>query len=321
MTNDSDVKDSARDPERDALGTVRGGIRAAAKKAAKKITKKAAPRKAATRKTASAGKTARKTAKTASKQEKSAATKTAPTRASAARSRAAAAAEAGAGSGAAAPAATTASEEVVAPIESLRPPAPMHPGATMDPMQEHGGGLGSMLALWGPLIIVGFLVLVFRGGEDRDGTVETATDVSARALATAPALAAGTPPAGVAGPSQQAAGLPGAGRGMTEAFDGGFPMRTSMASPPAYTGRGPGTGMPADVSGRLYPSPPGPYRDPRYRGLPTGESWPAGGAGEWLWPAEGREGPPYDNGGEAPAQWVRCAPPYYWCPAPSSPAW
>ena len=321
MTSDSDVKDSARDPEREALGTTRGGIRAAAKKAAKKITRKAAPRKASARKTTAAGKTARRTAKTASKQEKSAAAKTAPARASAARSRAAAAgtaAEAGAGSGAAAPAAATAPEEVVAPAESLRPPpAPMHPGATMDSMQEHGGGLGSMLALWGPLIIVGFLVLVFRGGEERDGTVATATDGSTRT----PALAWGTPPAGVAGRSEQASGFPGAGRGTTEAFDGGFPMRTSMASPPAYAGRGLGTGMPAGVSGRLYPSPPGPYRDPRYRGLPTGESWPAGGAGEWLWPVEGRQGPPYDNGGDAPAQWVRCAPPYYWCPAPSSPAW
>ena len=320
MTSDSDVKDSAREPEREALGTVRGGIRAAAKKAAKKITKKPAPRKTTARKTVSTGKAARKTTKTASKQEKPAAAKTAPARASAARARAAAAGtavEAGAGSGAAAPAAATAPEEAVAPIESPRPPAPMHPGATMESTQEHGGGLGSMLALWGPLIIVGFLVLVFRGGEERDGAVEAATDVSARSTTTAP----GPPPAGVAGPSEQALGYPGAGRRMTEAFDGGFPMRTSMASPPAWAGRGPGAGMPADVSGRLYPSPPGPYRDPRYRGLPTGESWPSGGAGEWLWPAEGREGPSYDNAGDAPAQWVRCAPPYYWCPAPGSPAW
>ena len=320
MTNDSDVKDSARDPEREALGAVRGGLRAAAKK----ITKKAAARKTTARKTASAGKTGKRAVKTASKQEKTAATKTAPARASSARTRtrtrpsaAAAATAASAVDAAASAPPASAPDEAEPSLEAPRPPAPMHPGAAMGSMQEHGGGFGSMLALWGPLIIVGFLVLVFRGGEDREPAVATATDVSSRALAAAPPM----PRAGVAGPSEPAAGIPGAGRGLTETFDPGFPMRTSMASPPPYAGRGPVAGMPPDVVGRLYPSPPGPYRDPRYRGLPTGESWPAGGAGEWLWPAEARGIPPYGDGGDARTRWVRCAPPYYWCPAPSSPAW
>ena len=144
-----------------------------------------------------------------------------------------------------------------------------------------------MLALWGPLIIVGFLVLVFRGGEERDATVATATDGSTRT----PAFAAGTPSAGIAGRSEQASGFPGAGRGMTEAFDGGFPMRTSMASPRAYAGRGLATGMPADVSGRLYPSPPGPTATHG-----TGDCRPAR-AGRPVAPASGSGRP---KGGRAP---------------------
>lgn len=216
----------------------------------------------------------------------------------------------------------------------------MHPGASMDSTQEPAGGLGSVLALWGPLIIVGFLVLVFLGGEERRSTVATGPDATGRTAAEVPAETVREPPAGgtvelAAGMAEPAAGAwpperipgpPGAVRGGAEAFDGGFTMRTSMASPPALTGRalaghGPDARMLAGASGRLYPSPPGPYRDPRYRGLPTGESWSAAGAGEWLWPAEGPEAPGHEDGAGTPVQWVPCAPPYYWCPAPSSPAW
>ena len=63
-------------------------------------------------------------------------------------------------------------------IDRPRPPGPMHPGAVMESMQEQSGGLGGLLALWGPLIIVGFLVLVFRGGDDPETAVATAADAT-----------------------------------------------------------------------------------------------------------------------------------------------
>lgn len=182
----------------------------------------------------------------------------------------------------------------------------MHPGAVMDSMQEQSGGLGGLLALWGPLIIVGFLVLVFRGGDEPETTVAAGADAPEPATIDA---TAGT--MRVAAPS-------GAAPGAAETFDGGFAMRTSMAGQPVLAGRG--AGAPAIAPGALYPSPPGPYRDPRYRSLPTGESWSAEGTGEWMWSAEAQAGS-RPSAGDAPVRWVRCEAPYYWCPAPTSPAW
>ena len=214
-------------------------------------------------------------------------------------------------------------------MEAPRPPAPMHPGAYTDPAQEESGGLGSLLTIWGPLIIVGFLVLIFRGGVDRGDTV-----VAAASDAPAPPAEAADPPApvarepqagGTAAPAsarlpERAPGPPGTGRKVAEAFDRGFTMRASMAGGPAFADREPGAPMPAGSPGRLYPSPPGPYRDPRYRGLPADQRWPA--AGDWVtWSAGAREDAGPEDGGDAPAQWVRCAPPYYWCPAPANPTW
>ena len=324
MTDDRIVKDSARDPEREALGSTRGGIRAAAgraaRKVAKKVAKKAAQQKTTTKATAAAGKTTKKAGRPAAKPDKSApaavsasAPRTTAARAPAARTKAARARAATTTSRAprapeaAAAGSVTTTKHVAgagavppyqsgASIEAPPPPSPMHPGAAMASMQEHAGGLGSLLALWGPLIIVGFLVLVFRGGEERESTVATGPDA----------------------PSQEAMDL---APGAPEAFDGGFTMRTSMAGPPVFADREPGAEMPAGAPGRLYPSPSGPYRDPRYRGLPTGESWSSDDGGEWRWSADGRAASSQDDGGSAPVQWVRCAPPYYWCPAPSSPAW
>ena len=239
-----------------------------------------------------------------------------------------AAAAEGAASTPAAPAAPP-PHEVGPSMEAPRPPAPMHPGAYTDPAQEESGGLGSLLTIWGPLIIVGFLVLIFRGGVERGDTV-----VAAASDAPAPPAEAADPPAPVvrepqaggaaapagARPPERAPGPPGAGRKVAEAFDRGFTMRASMAGGPAFADRAPGAPMPAGLPGRLYPSPPGPYRDPRYRGLPADERWPA--AGDWAaWSAGAREDAGPENGGDAPAQWVRCAPPYYWCPAPANPTW
>ena len=367
MTNDTSAMDTARAPEREALGASRRGTRATARKATKKAgSRKTTAEKTAAEKTKAAktaagkatasGKTARKTARTAAKPDKPAstgaaapATGTAATRASTARPAKPAkpGARPGAAAAAAEPAGGTASEGLAdasaapaAPprepgpsIEATRPPAPMHPGASMDPMQEQGGGMGNMLALWGPLIIVGFLVLVFRGGDDRPPPTAAATDTPAPAQVTAPAdnVQPSIPGSGVvvAGDTRSATpapGMPAAERAGAEAFDRGFHMRTSMASPPAFAGHGSSAGMPA-AAGRPYPAPPGPYRDPRYRGLATGESWPAAGTGGWGWPGgwrapvESPEGPSYEQGADAPTQWVPCAPPYYWCPAPINPAW
>ena len=352
MTDDRIVKDTARDPEREALGSARGGVRAAAGRAAgkvaKKVTKKAGRKKTAKKTAATTGKTTRKTAGTATKRDKPASPRAAaptrttkvsaarsgtePAKAAATASGAAAASEAAASGGAAStPAAPVAlPHEVGSSMEAPRPPAPMHPGAYTDPAQEESGGLGSLLTLWGPLIIVGFLVLIFRGGVERGDTVAAAPDapVPPAEAADPPAPVARGPQAGgVAAPAgarppERASGPPGTGRKVAEAFDRGFTMRTSMAGGPAFADREPGAPMPAGSPERLYPSPPGPYRDPRYRGLPADEGWPAAGAGDRVtWSAGAREDAGHEDGGDAPAQWVRCAPPYYWCPAPGSPAW
>ena len=350
MTDDKIVKDTARNPERESLGPGRGGIRAAAKRAARKVAKKVvrktSQKKVAKKTTVTAGKTAKKAAKSAARADKPAAAKvsapasrTTPARSSASRTKATtgrAAAKASTTARVSAAAAASkgdASAPAAAPyepgpaIETLPPPGPMHPGAAMDSRQEHVGGLGSLLALWGPLIIVAFLVLVFRGGEERDSTVavgpDTASEAAARtsdAMAHRPLVGATIDPARGALPDESMSAPSGVPHGPAEAFDGGFTMRTSMATP-VFAGGGTATGMPPVASGRIYPSPPGPYRDPRYRSLPTGESWSTGNAGDWMWSAEGRGHPGRDDGGDAPVQWVRCAPPYYWCPAPSSPTW
>jgi len=254
-------------------------------------------------------------------------------------------------------------------IYSPRPPGPVHPGAIRDSMQEQSDGMGRLLALWGPLIIVGFLVLVFRGGDEPemaiavgiDGSGPTPIEISAetaaasgadasevatidatagtmRAVAASdappetlsvassetsssvrpenlsgasPELLSGLSPETLSGPSPET----------METFDRGFALRTSMAGPPVLSGRGAGPGGPAVAPRAFYPSPPGPYRDPRYRGLPTGERWSSGGSGEWMWSAEGRDGARAAAGSDAPVRWVRCEAPYYWCPAPSNPAW
>ena len=356
MTDDKIVKDSARDPEREALGSTRGGIRAAAgraaRKVAKKVAKKAAQKKTTKKATAAAGKTTKKAGSPAAKPDKSApaavsasAPRTTAARAPAARTKAARARTATTTSRAprvpeaAAAGSVTTTKHVAgagavppyqsgASIEAPPPPSPMHPGAAMASMQEHASGMGSLLALWGPLIIVGFLVLVFRGGEERETRVATGPDAPSQvAMDSARGTSHGARdgdtmnPAAVAPPSTRPSGSPGAAPGAPETFDGGFTMRTSMAGPPVFAGREPGAEMPAGAPGRLYPSPSGPYRDPRYRGLPTGESWSSDDGGEWRWSADGRAASSQDDGGSAPVQWVRCAPPYYWCPAPSSPAW
>ena len=320
MTDDRFVKDTARDPEREALGSMRAGLRAAAKKAVRKVAKKAGRKKVAKKATAAAGKTATRGAAPAKKADRAARTTAdAPASGSAGARASDGAAKSRTPKAAAGPAA--ASESVaatsVAPaaqpresgpsIDTPRPPGPMHPGAVMDSMQEQAGGLGGLLALWGPLIIVGFLVLVFRGDDEPETTVAAGADAPEPATIDA---TAGT---------MRAAAPSGAAPGAAETFDGGFAMRTSMAGQPVLAGRG--AGAPAVAPGALYPSPPGPYRDPRYRSLPTGESWSAEGTGEWMWSAEARAGSRPAAGGAAPARWVRCEAPYYWCPAPTSPAW
>ncbi len=364
-----DPEDETTGPVR---SRVRAAAKKATQKVVKKAGQKTTIGKTTTTARKTAKKVAKTATKTATKTEKVAPAKaaaptpkTTPAKAAAAKSKAvsaradaaapkataaktaAAAPRIGSASGAAAPGVTAASQSVVstsdAPaasphetglsIEAPRPPAPIHPGASMDAMHEHVGGLGSLLALWGPLIIVGFLVLVFRGGEERGNTVAAGPDALTQAAAGTPAETVRAPQGGGAiEPAfgsrswERASGPPGVAREVAGTFDGagnagGFAMRTSIAGAPAFAGRGPDAAMPAGSPGRSYPSPPGPYRDPRYRGLPTGEGWPAAGASEWSRPAEGRDGSGYEDGGDAPVQWVRCAPPYYWCPAPSSPAW
>ena len=213
MTDDKIAKDTARDPEREALGRLRGGIRAAAKKAVRKVVKKAGQKKAAKKVTAAPGKTTARSTRSVKKADKTApaGTEAPASRAAAARTSAAKAGAAPArtatarasGGAASTPAAPAAAPQDPGPsIERSRPPAPIHPGAAMDSVQEHVGGLGSMLALWGPLIIVGFLVLVFRGGDEGESTVATGAGNPSQSPEAATAGMARGP-----GPSGAAAGI------------------------------------------------------------------------------------------------------------------
>ena len=327
MTDKGFVKETAREPERDSLGSGRVGLRAAAKKAVGKVAKKAGRKTVAKKTTAAADKTAARGAAPAKKAPRAARTTTdAPASGSAgargsakgsgaaAKSRAPKVAAGPAAASESAAASVAPSREPGSSIDTPRPPGPMHPGAVMDSMQEQSAGLGGLLALWGPLIIVGFLVLVFRGGDEPEIAVAADADAPPDPV-TIDAAAVTTRAADPSGVAPRAPGVP----GVENAFDGGFAMRTSMAGPPVLAGRG--AGAPAVAPGALYPSPPGPYRDPRYRSLPTGESWSANATGEWMWSAGARAGSRPATGGDAPVRWVRCEAPYYWCPAPTSPAW
>ena len=352
MIDDKTISDAARTPGNEAPGSARDGVRPATKKAAKKTAKEVVKKtaKKAAKKTSKEAvkKTAKKVAKKTSKEAvkkaakkvakktatKKAATKKAVgavraggtggdggTKKETAKKKAAKAASApSAIPGAPAPGAAggstvgiptggPAAAERAWRAETSRPLAPARAGAQMmGAAPEEVGGLGGFLALWGPLIIVGFLVLVFRGGDERESAAADSPGALApAALAPASAMAS----AAAAAEVPRASGLiPGsAGVPIVRGFDDAraFPM---PAAPPAW----------ADADGD-YPSPPGPYRNPGARGLPAGESW-AARASEWASPAGSRDEPGYGAGAGSPPRWVRCAAPYYWCPAPTTPpAW
>lgn len=348
MIDDRTISDTARSPGNETPGFARLGVRPAAKKATKKTAKKAAKKtakKTVAKKAVKAGGAGGDGAKKKTAKKKAARAASAP---SAVPDTPVPGAATG-GSPTGSPPGDPAVGERASRADAPRPIVPAHAGAhLMDAAPEELGGLGGFLALWGPLIIVGFLVLVFRGGAERASAVAAGPDASAQSaaveaaaveaaaveVAAAPAVdtpaqtASGSGARRAADPStgartpEHVSDLPGAGRMVAEAFDRGFAMRTSMAGGPAFAGRESDTPMPAGAPGRLYPPPPGPYRDPRYRGLPTDESWPAAVAGDWAaWSTGGREDTGSEDGDDARAQWVRCAPPYYWCPAPGNPAW
>ena len=338
MTGDKNVQDAARIPGDDNAEPVRRGVRAVAKKVAKKVSSKVTkkPRqKRSTRKTsATSSKTTRKAAKAAPRTEASAASPasaTALAEATGAASTTAQPASPGAAPSAA-PAAAASSAGSVPPapaassIDAPRPPAPMHPGASMDAVQEHVGGIGGMLALWGPLIIVGFLVLIFRGGDE--GDVAAGSDVASQPAGMQAHLPGTTGASAVASRFPEAApGYAGTAPGASDGFDrtarsGGLAMRTSMAGTPAFPGSGAAATMPPAAPRIAYPPPSGPYRNPWSGGVPARESWSAAaGVGEGSWTDVGRSGVAFREGVDSQTQWVRCAPPYYWCPAPRSPAW
>ena len=341
MTGDKSVQDAARIPGDDNAEPARRGVRAVAKKVAKKVSSKVATKKPrqkrSTRKSsATSSKTTRKVAKAAPRTEATAASAapatvlaeaTGPASASA-RTASPGAAPTAAPVAAASAAGSAPPASAASSIEAPRPPAPTHPGAHMDAVQEQVGGIGSMLALWGPLIIVGFLVLIFRGGDEGDSAVAAGSDAVSQAAgmqahlpgtAGAPAVASRFPEA--------APGYAGTAPGDSDGFDrtarsGGLAVRTSMAGTPVFPRSGAAAAMPPGAPRIAYPPPPGPYRNPWSGGVRGRESWPAAaGVGEGSWTDAGRGGVAFREGGDSQTQWVRCAPPYYWCPAPRSPAW
>lgn len=299
MIDDRTISDTARSPGNETPGFARIGVRPAAKKATKKTAKKTAKKaakktakKAVAKKAVKAGGTSGDGAKKKAAKKKAARAASAP---SAVPDTPVPAAAGGSPPGG--PAAGERAPRADAP----RPIVPAHAGAhMMDAAPEELGGLGGFLALWGPLLIVGFLVLVFRGGDERETVAasDPGASIPPSAMAAEAPRAAGAAP-GVAGATFA--------RGFGDA--GASPMPPASQVAAAWT----------DSDGG-YPSPPGPYRSPGARGLPAGESW-AAHAGEWATPAGSRSGSGYGAGGGSPSRWVRCAAPYYWCPAPSSPAW
>lgn len=336
MIDDKTISDTTQGSGDETPKPARGGVRSAAKKATKKAAKKTA--KKVTKKTAK--KTAKKAAATsgdgrAKKKRAAAKPAAAPTAVPVAASPPPAAPP-GAAPDAAVPAndasataapATVAPETAAAPAttpsdaaESALPSAarrtpsadaprriaPMPPGARkMDAAPEELGGLGGFLALWGPLIIIGFLVLVFRGGMEREAAVAGGHDAAAPTSAVA-SVTAGTERPQVSGPAPVPDGAVLA-RAIGEA--GASPLLPPASRVAAAW---------AD-SEAAWPAPPGPYRNPGSRAFPAGEGW-AAGIGGWT-PARSRGAPGYGAGDAPTSQWVRCAAPYYWCPAPSGPTW
>ena len=333
MIDDSTIGDAARIPGDETQVSARAGVRASTKKTTKKAAKKTA-KKTTKKKTAGAdersrdGRARKKTAKKAAKKAaKPAAATSAVSEAVAPDAAAAdpalpyppvpdapplddAATGAATASDGTAP---DAAAERSPPAAKRAPPAdaarrlgPMPPGAYMpgDAESEDPGGLGGILALWGPLIIVGFLVLVFLGEDEREVAAASGHDIPAPA--SVPATAAGAEAPQVSDPAPDPAGAVLA-RAFGEAGASPLPAASRVAAP--WTD-----------SGGAWPAPPGPYRNPGSHDLPSGEHW-AARASEWAPSADGRGVQGYGAGGNPPPQWVRCEAPYYWCPAPGNPTW
>lgn len=310
MIDDRTISDTARSPRSETPGFARIGVRPAAKKATKKTAKKAAKKTAKKKTTGKKAVKAGGAVKSGGVSGDGAKKKTAKKKAARAAPAPSAVPDtsvpgaAAGGSPTGSPPGDPAVGERASRADAPRPIVPAHAGAhMMDAAPEELGGLGGFLALWGPLIIVGFLVLVFRGGDERETAAasDPGASVPPQAMASATAEA---PRAAGAAPGSAGATF---ARGFGDA--GASPMPAASQVAAAWT----------DSDGG-YPSPPGPYRSPGARGLPAGEGW-AAHAGEWATPAGSRRGSGYGAGGGSPSRWVRCAAPYYWCPAPSSPAW
>lgn len=334
MIDDSTTGDTARIPGDETQVSARAGARASTKKTTKKVAKKTT-KKTTKKKAAGAGegsgdgRARKKTAKKAAKKAAKPAAATSAVSEAVAPDAAAvdlappdpaaldvsplddAATGAPTTSDGAAPDAAAGSSPPAAkralPVDAARRLGPTLPGAHLPggTESEDPGGLGGFLALWGPLIIVGFLVLVFLGEEEREVATASGHDVPAQA-SDMPATTAGTEAPQVSDPTPEPAGAVLA-RAFGEAGASPLPAASRVAAP--WTD-----------SGGAWPAPPGPYRNPGSRVLPSGEHW-AAHASEWAPSADGRGVPGYGAGGDPPPQWVRCEAPYYWCPAPGTPAW
>ena len=308
-----------------AKKTAKKAANKTAKKAAKKVAKKTAKKTAGASGRSGDGRARKKTAEKAAKSAPAASTvsETVAPRAAAAgpavsgtaapetSASGAAAASDTAPSGAATPETAAdgspRSAKHVPSADAARRIGPAYPGALVTATEsEDPGGLGSLLALWGPLIIVGFLVLVFLGGEDRGETTAGGHDGASAPASVMPSTTAGTEVPQISGSMPGPAGDVLA-RASGEA--GASPRSAASRIAAAWTD-----------SGSAWPAPPGPYRNPESYGPPAGERWVAH-ASEWAPSADSRGVPGYGDGGNPPPQWVRCEAPYYWCPAPNNPAW
>lgn len=207
-------------------------------------------------------------------------------------------------------AARTAADSEPTPAEPPRPPQPeaAHHSADVT-MHGHGGdddesSISGWLVMWGPLIIVGFLILIFMGDERSNGSMAAAPPPQSGAVA--PQAPAELPAAGHAievSPEQAAADL-------AEAFKAaGIPLPTADPARTEIAPRAPAEpGLPQDLQGNPWapasgqpaaaavPPPPG-YGHP-YGHYPHGGGYPPPGHYPYAAPPPGYYG--YGGWGPAP---------------------
>jgi hypothetical protein len=247
------------------------------------------------------------------------------------------------------------------PPVSAPPPAVERPHPASSQESVEGGGMSGVLALWGPLIIIGFLVMVLQNDRSDAMPVPVVT-APAHRVAAAPPVAAPPTLATISADAKETvkldlgktvdAPVPSTG---SAAMDLAAAFRDAGVATPTKSAESArrGAGRAADVRpapAAVVPPPAAPWavaREPQ--GAASDNPWapvasdlqalpgpsadggpPPPGGGPWQGPGAyarapggypggfGAGGYPAAGFGQEPRpSYVPCAPPYYWCPAPT----